>query len=188
MDQVVRDELSAAKLGTGNLEILMQRYQESDREAASALIEQMSGPLFRFFLAQARDRERAQDLHQEFWLRIHKARHTYRPGEPVVPWLFAIARRVQVDDYRKRKRVVRREVSDERIESIPAGEPRAEVPSVPELLESLPRSQRNVLVMLKVAGLTIEETARATGTTVGAVKQKAHRAYTKLRRLYEGKT
>ena len=35
--------------------------------------------------------------------------------------------------------------------------------------------------MLKVAGMSLEEVARATSSTVGAVKQKAHRAYEKLR-------
>ena len=38
--------------------------------------------------------------------------------------------------------------------------------------------------MLKVSGMSLEEVARATGGTVGAVKQKAHRAYVKLRELY----
>jgi RNA polymerase sigma-70 factor (ECF subfamily) len=39
--------------------------------------------------------------------------------------------------------------------------------------------------MLKVNGLSIEEVARATSSTVGAVKQKAHRAYERLRNLLE---
>jgi RNA polymerase sigma-70 factor (ECF subfamily) len=47
----------------------------------------------------------------------------------------------------------------------------------------LPESQQEVVKMLKVAGLSLEETARATGSTVGSVKQKAHRAYRRLREL-----
>jgi RNA polymerase sigma-70 factor (ECF subfamily) len=49
----------------------------------------------------------------------------------------------------------------------------------------LPESQREVLIMLKVNGLSVEEIARATSSTVGAVKQKAHRAYEKLRNLLQ---
>ena len=45
----------------------------------------------------------------------------------------------------------------------------------------LPESQREVLTMLKVLGMTVEEVARITSSTAGAVKQKAHRAYEKLR-------
>jgi RNA polymerase sigma-70 factor (ECF subfamily) len=54
-----------------------------------------------------------------------------------------------------------------------------------DLVASLPESQREVLIMLKVNGLSVEEIARATSSTVGAVKQKAHRAYEKLRNLLQ---
>ncbi len=37
--------------------------------------------------------------------------------------------------------------------------------------------------MLKVTGMSLEEVARATGSTVGAIKQKAHRAYATLRQI-----
>jgi RNA polymerase sigma-70 factor (ECF subfamily) len=50
-----------------------------------------------------------------------------------------------------------------------------------ELLAPLPESQREVILMLKVAGMSLEEVARATSSTVGSVKQKAHRAYERLR-------
>jgi len=51
------------------------------------------------------------------------------------------------------------------------------------LVAALPDAQREVVTMLKVGGLTLEEVARATSSTVGAVKQKAHRAYERLRKL-----
>ena len=53
------------------------------------------------------------------------------------------------------------------------------------LIAPLPESQREVITMLKVGGLTLEEVARATSSTVGAVKQKAHRAYERLRELLQ---
>jgi DNA-directed RNA polymerase specialized sigma24 family protein len=49
------------------------------------------------------------------------------------------------------------------------------------LLDNLPESQREVIFMLKVSGMSLEEVARATSSTVGAIKQKAHRAYERLR-------
>lgn len=49
------------------------------------------------------------------------------------------------------------------------------VPAFEELVGTLPQSQREVLTMLKVSELSLEEVARATSSTVGAVKQKAHR-------------
>ena len=55
------------------------------------------------------------------------------------------------------------------------------------LLESLPQAQREVIFMLKVSGMSLEEVARATSSSVGAIKQKAHRAYEKLRLVLERK-
>ena len=52
-----------------------------------------------------------------------------------------------------------------------------------DLLGQLPQSQREVILMLKVSGMSLEEVARATSSSVGAIKQKAHRAYSKLREL-----
>jgi RNA polymerase sigma-70 factor (ECF subfamily) len=83
----------------------MTRYQQADTEAAGALIDVVSPQFFRFFLGCVGDRFHAEDLLQDFWLRMHQARRTYRPPEPVLPWMYAIARRVRVDDYRRRKRV-----------------------------------------------------------------------------------
>jgi RNA polymerase sigma-70 factor (ECF subfamily) len=49
------------------------------------------------------------------------------------------------------------------------------------LLAPLSEGEREVIEMLKVAGMSLEEVARATSSTVGSVKQKVHRAYKKLR-------
>ncbi len=51
------------------------------------------------------------------------------------------------------------------------------------MLGQLPESQREVILMLKVSGMSLEEVARATSSSVGAIKQRAHRAYSKLREL-----
>ena len=58
-----------------------------------------------------------------------------------------------------------------------------DVPDIDAILAELPASQREVIVMLKVSGMTIDEVARATSSSAGSVKQKAHRAYRKLRNL-----
>lgn len=164
------------------VEALMAAYQQSNQEAAAALIRQLSPPIFQFFLAQSRNRAEAEDLLQEFWLRIHKARATFRRGEPLMPWLYAIARRVRVDQYRKGKNAREHEFSSGQLPDKAAPEPSKESPKISEMVRSLPESQREVLLMLKVSGLSLEEVAKATGASVGSVKQKAHRAYESLRK------
>jgi RNA polymerase sigma-70 factor (ECF subfamily) len=181
------DKLGSAK-SQPDLERLMIGCQRADAVATTTLVEVLSPQLHRFFASQMGSRIEADDMLQEVWLRIHRARHTYRAGEPLLAWVYAIARRVRVDNYRKRRRIAWREVAADVLPEAPARAPEPdELPSFDELVAALPESQREVLVMLKVTGLSVEETARATSSTVGAVKQKAHRAYERLRSLLQQK-
>uniref|UniRef100_Q01TL1 RNA polymerase, sigma-24 subunit, ECF subfamily n=1 Tax=Solibacter usitatus (strain Ellin6076) TaxID=234267 RepID=Q01TL1_SOLUE len=91
-------------------EQLMALYQQADASAAAALVDLLSPQVFHFFASQMGSTKEAEDMLQEVWLRIHRVRHTYRPGEPVLPWVYAIAHRVRIDNYRKRSRISSREV------------------------------------------------------------------------------
>jgi RNA polymerase sigma-70 factor, ECF subfamily len=167
-----------------NLDVLMARYQRGDVEAATGLVERIGPQLHRFFAVQCASRADADDLLQETWLRIHKVRHTYRPGEPVLPWFYAIARHVRIDHYRK---TIRTRARERKFEEVPEPlatviEKRGQPGGLEMLLAPLPESQREVIEMLKVTGMSLEEVARATSSSVGSVKQKVHRAYQKLRR------
>lgn len=180
------EEKCAAEQSLVSLDRWMERYQQADPEAPAALVLALSPALLRFFRSQAANRQQADDLLQNTWLRIHRVRHTYRPGEPVLPWVYAIARRVRVDGYRRTRRITKHEITVEVLPERPArGEPRNMLPAFETLVAALPEAQREVITMLKVGGLSIEEVARATSSTAGAVKQKAHRAYERLRKFLD---
>ncbi len=166
-----------------NPETLMARYQAGDFAAVSMLVESIGPPLHRLFMAQAASHSDADDLLQETWLRIHRVRHTYRPGEPVLPWFYAIARRVRIDHYRRASRTTARENRLEDVPDMAVAFPveEADVDDLEVLLAPLSESQREILRMMKVAGMSLEEVARATASSVGSVKQKVHRAYRTLR-------
>ncbi len=169
------------------IEEMMAAYQSGDQPSAARLIATLSPQLHRFFMVHARSREYADDLLQETWLRIHKVRHTYRPSEPLLPWLYAVARNVRVDQYRKLRRVEEREFQVDQLPQVAAAVPASanNGEQFEALLRNLPQSQREVLTLLKVTGMSLEEVARATSSSVGSVKQKAHRAYEKLRGLLQ---
>ena len=171
-----------------DLQALMARYQQGDSDAATALVHRLSPQLHRFFLVKVVSRRHADDLLQETWMRLHQVRHTYRRGQPVLPWLYAIARNIRVDHYRKAYRVEGRERPLEAGYDIGEAPPdrSAKTGDLEALLATLPQSQREVIAMLKVSGMSLEEVARATSSTVGSVKQKAHRAYEKLRKGLSG--
>ncbi len=167
-----------------HLDLLMARYQAGDFAAATTLIEFVGPQLHRFFLAQHDSRADADDLLQETWLRIHRVRHTYRPGEPVLPWFYAIARRVRIDHFRAATRVAAGQHRLENASTVaaPVARDEDEPDGLAALLAPLPESQREIILMMKVAGMSLEEVARATSSSVGSVKQKVHRAYKTLKK------
>lgn len=167
----------------GDLEDLMIGYQSGDAEAARALIGLISPRMHRSFLVHLGSRADADDLLQETWLRIHRVRHTYRHGEPVLPWFYAIARHVRVDHYRKAVRTTARERSLDQASTLaaPSCVDPLQTDGLDALLAPLPPSQREVIELLKIGGMSLEEAARATSSSIGSIKQKVHRAYRTIR-------
>jgi RNA polymerase sigma-70 factor (ECF subfamily) len=175
---------SASKSARHNLERLMSQYQQADPMAAEVLVDLLGRKFYRFFSSGPGNKTEAEDMLQNLWLRIHQSRHTYHPSEPLLPWVYAIALSVRVDYYRKQRRIASHEIGAEVLPECPANKrENSNLPTFEDLVAALPESQREVLTMLKVNDLSIEEVARATSSTVGAVKQKAHRAYGRLRYL-----
>ena len=150
-----------AKQSLIDLESWMVRYQRADPEAQRALTVALSPALLRFFRSQIAIREQADDLLQETWMRIHRVRHTYRPGEPVLPWVYAIARRVGIDGDRRIRRIRSHESAMDVLQEKSAPvEARSTLPAFDTLVAALPEAQREVVTMMKAGGLSLEEVAR----------------------------
>jgi|CZKU01.1.fsa_nt_gi RNA polymerase sigma-70 factor (ECF subfamily) len=165
----------------------MERYAGGDTAAFGQLYDALSPRLFGYLLRQTRDRARAEDLLQQTMLQIHRARDRFIAGAEVTPWAFAIARRLLVDDIRRNRRVILSDDGDpdpgvsslDRADDlVHAGELAVRVQHI---LARLPHSQRAAFELIKQEGLTVAEAAQVLGTTVAAVKLRAHRAYESLR-------
>jgi len=91
------------RTGEGELPGLMARYQLGEAAAIEELVRRLSPPLLRFFAFSQGSMAEAEDLLQDCWLRIHRSRQTYRASEPVLPWIFAIARHTRLDAHRRRQ-------------------------------------------------------------------------------------
>jgi RNA polymerase sigma-70 factor, ECF subfamily len=164
------------------LKVLMLRYQQGDAGAADELVSLTTPLLSRYLYATSLRALSLDDLLQECWLRIHRARGSYEPGEPVLPWLLAIARHTRVDFFRKWQRTSGRELELPDTARTPEAKgDTMQAKNLMNIISTLPEGQREVIVLLKLTGMTAEEVARATGSTVGAVKQKAYRAYQAIR-------
>ncbi len=168
----------------------MDRYAAGDDRAFGELYDLLAPRLYGFLIRKVGDAALAEDLVQQTLLQMHRARATYVTGADVVPWAFAICRRLLIDAWRKQRRESLS--SDGEIEAVahamaPDLAPDAQVQwnqtlaAVEEALTRLPDSQREAFVLLKQEGLSLAQAAEALGTTVGNVKVRAHRAYEALR-------
>lgn len=167
-----------------SLESLMSRYVAGDAEAFDELYRLTSKRVFAFLMMMAGDRNRAEDLCQTTYLKLHRARAGYLLGSPVIPWLMAIARNVFLDDARKRGRAKVRLTSSGEIPEMT--DPRRAAPSglgdaINIAVSNLTERQREAFVLTNHTGLSPRDAAEVLGTTETAVKLRVHRAYKALR-------
>ncbi len=179
----------------------MDRYADGDTQAFGEVYDHLAPRLHTFLQRQTRDAAAADDLVQQTFLQIHHARATYLRGADVLPWAFAIARRLVIDRHRRR----RPELSFDRAdgahgedaedwlasrEGNEAGpdallEAKQTAARVAAVLDGLPEGQRLAFELLKRDGLSLIEAAEILGIGVGAVKVRAHRAYEAIRAVLQ---
>ena len=171
----------------GNLpdEVLMARYARGDAAAFEQLFERYEARTYRFFLIRARSEQRAADLYQELFLRIHRARASYDPSRSFAAWFFQIARRLWIDELRRSAvRSCEIALADEampcEVRSLPERE-LAAVQDARAALEQLSEVERYVLISAKVEGRSYLDLAGELGRSVVAVKKLASRAMQRLR-------
>ena len=117
-----------------------------------------------------------EDLVQEILMAVHAKRHTWREGEPVAPWLFAIARHKAIDAYRKHGRKLEIHIDEfAEILASPVAETLPNGRDVARAVESLDGRQRAVVASISLDGLSIGETAERLRITEGAVRVAFHR-------------
>jgi RNA polymerase sigma-70 factor (ECF subfamily) len=128
----------------------------------------------------------AEDIVQETLLAIHLKRATWRRGEPIGPWIAAIARYKYVDVIRRQSR--RAEVPiDDMFDLIPdASDPEEELGrrQAEQLVGSIKGRQGDVVRSVTVEGVGIRDTAKRFGMTEGAVRVALHRGLKALAALY----
>jgi RNA polymerase sigma-70 factor (ECF subfamily) len=162
---------------------LMIDYQKGDMDAFSGLYEGLKRPLIRYLWTFVRNQTTAEDLLQETFLQLHRARQTYSPPRPVRPWVYAITRHValmHLRTMRRRKEVLPAEDLQE-VPIPPDVEALADRATVLRLLATLPRAAQEVLILHHLLGLSFDEVGQIIGTTPGTAKVRAHRALKAIR-------
>lgn len=167
----------------------MERYASGDDLAFAAVYDAVAPRVLALAIRSLGDRTLAEDVAQQTLLNIHRARGAFVPGAPLMPWAYAIARRLIVDAVRRRRRelrLVEREALPGRQRRHPTMPNEALMAyetagSLRATFAALPGSQQAVL-HLRGEGLPLSAMASTLGTTVTAVKLRLHRAMSSLKR------
>src|SRR5580704_9718977 len=122
-----------------------------------------------------------EDAVQETLLAIHLKRHTWDPGQPLAPWVYAIARHKVVDALRRRGRRRAEPLEDfqEFLAALEGEDPHA-LSDARRLLETLPPRQRDIVTSISLDGQSIAATAARLSMSEVAVRVALHRALKSL--------
>ncbi|MGE0816931.1 MAG: RNA polymerase sigma factor [Vicinamibacterales bacterium] len=163
---------------------IVARLRRADASAFDEVHARYHTALVTFLARLARDRDVAEDLVEETWLRLVKHCRRLHTDTRLAPWLFTVARRVFLS-YR-RSRMVEDSAAAGLLALWPYTAERTspfEATAASELerrleraLASLPASSREVLLLVAVAGLDSSDAADVCGITPEALRQRLHRA------------
>ncbi|MFZ4539175.1 RNA polymerase sigma factor [Propionivibrio sp.] len=175
-------------------ETLMLAYRDGDAAAFEVLYARHRGRLFRYLLHQCGRREQADEMFQEIWMSVIRARSGYEVSAKFTTWLFRIAHNRLIDGFRARGRLAEFEVEVGDAESDPPDYPAPDGEQPERLfdraqlagrlvtaIEALPPPQREAFLLAAEGGLTIEEIGNATGTGFETAKSRLRYAYARLR-------
>jgi RNA polymerase sigma-70 factor (ECF subfamily) len=166
---------------------LMLRYRDGDVAAFELLYKRHNDALYRYLMRLCRHRDTAEDVFQDVWGKIIKARDTYRPTAKFTTFLYRVAHNCFIDHIRRNKR------HTQTVDIEPDNQP--DPGDLPEMrterslarrrlqaaLQELPDEQRDVFLLREEAGLSLEQIAAVTGSNRETTKSRLRYAVNKLR-------
>jgi RNA polymerase sigma factor (sigma-70 family) len=170
-------------------ELIMEAVKRGELQQATLLFERYNKRIFNFLARMTMDRDLAEDLTQNVFLRIIKYRTSYREGNKFQSWIYQVARNVFSDHYQAHKNKFSDFVDVEKISDHMADREESEEQDEKEKIlhrsmAKLTDEQRELLVLTRFQQMKYEEVAAIMDTTVANIKVKVHRAILKLREYY----
>jgi RNA polymerase sigma-70 factor (ECF subfamily) len=163
----------------------MAAYISGEMAAFREIFQRYTPLLQRAMTRDLRSPEEANDLVQQTFLHLHRSRLDFEPGRKLKPWIFTIALNLKREYFRRNRRRPETSLEDDRIAEPfegPRGQERSDAArETARALAALPPDHREVIELHWFAGLSFPEVAEAVGSTVAAVKVRAHRGYVALR-------
>lgn len=192
----VRLQSAAAPSEDDSDNILMQCYCEGDFRAFEILYRRHSRGLYRYIAWQATYKDWADEIAQDTWLRLHDARPNYRPQAGFKTFLYAIARNRMIDLIRQHRVVLESDLGsaddDHSVfehmvdhHALQQANPGVDqqTDALHDAIKSLPKEQREALIAQQFSGLSLQEIAELTDTSVETVKSRLRYAMKKLKQI-----
>jgi RNA polymerase sigma-70 factor (ECF subfamily) len=177
--------------------VIARGLRRRDPELLDRLIEQYQHRLLRYLVYLAGNRDLAEDLFQETWIRVMERGHQYDGRHEFSTWLYAVARNLTIDYLRKVSPVsLDGRMEDEEhapLEPVDNQPPAWEVVAQHEQAErisaalvSIPAEYRETVVLRFQEGMALEEIARVTAAPLGTVKSRLYRGLNMLMSRLKG--
>lgn len=173
-------------------EELMVQYQNGDMNAFNLLYMRYEKKIYNYFLKRLNNPERSAELFQDTFLKLHQYRDRFNPNLSFRVWIFTVASNIAKNEFKRTEKATNifgngkvdyDIIEDTRIENPMSSLEKKELSDkIKEALKSLPESQREVIILSKYEGLSYDQIAKITSSSVNAVKQKAHRGFASLRK------
>jgi len=166
---------------------LMLRYQDGDIAAFDTLYRRHNDPLYRYLLRLCRHRDTAEDIFQDVWGKIVKARASYRPTAKFTTFLYRVAHNCFIDHVRRNKRHANSTELDAEFHSHPGEHPETLTERslakerLSRALLDLPDEQRDTFLLHEEAGLSLDQIGSVTGCNRETAKSRLRYAVNKLR-------
>jgi len=168
---------------------LMLAFRDGDDSAFDTLFRRWAGPLLRYVERMVGDTGSAEELVQEAFLRVHRARDRYAPDARFSTWLYRIATNLAKNELRRPRRRAPHQSTDAEAGTGSPLDLAARQPDIDEVVHArragseleralgeLPERQRMALWLSAVEGFSYAEVARTLETTEKSVKALVHRA------------
>ncbi len=173
------------------LTALLLRSIDGDKAAYRHFLQELTRVLRARLRAKLRRRdEDVEDLLQEVLMAVHNGLETFRPDVPLTAWISAIVRYKVADYHRARFRwdALHEPLDDDGDLFVESGSEAADARrDVAQLLATLPKGQRVPIEHTRLQGMSVAETALATGLSESAVKVGVHRGLKALAAKIRGK-
>ncbi len=178
---------------------LARKVQKGDRQAFEILLSKYERPIYSFIFNSCQDRALCEDLTQETFLRAFRFIGSFRPKEKLSTWLFAIAKNLCIDEFRRRQKGSTVNIDSVDPDALVAADGQGRNPMVVTIvaqeadilrrvLKKLPDKYRTCIIMFYFNEMSYEDIARVMKISLSNTKILLFRGKKMMMELYRRET